>query len=403
MNLQITVSNISYLYCTLLACGASLCFFFSYVLLGKGLSVFQVGSRYLRSRSYMGSAYLALAVVLLVFWASASLQASTSILFAFLLMSVHLITLLLILSYACLLGGHYVSSRFRQRDFGGWLVNSAVAWVGALFFRGLPFYIIAGITVVAYGAEVLRMMRVVKAGSEQKQVELDNFFSESAEEYMAWLRRSLRLLGATGVCCLLLFFCPLWTHLIYLAVLICALAYLFVTFLNYVVCSHSIQQAIHQAEALQTVPAKEENLQQEIPSAPETLVAPADEAKAVEVDDKATLTERLLRDNLNKWVMNGGYLGQVTLEELASELMTNRTYLSGYINNTYNCTFKEFIYMLRIEAAIQIMMDEPSINIEELGNRVGIPSPTTFNRQFLKQMGVTPAVWKMSNLQNKTN
>lgn len=403
-------SNISYLYFTLLACGATLLFFFSFILLCSRLSSHQTDVQYMRSRNLLGYSFLTVGVDLILLWAAGPMNISAYTLFALHLMGVHLATVLLFMGYANLLDPSYITSRQMTRDLGCWVINAVLAWVAALFLTEVTQQVAIGVTVVIYVLEMVRMLLNLKAVSTHAQVELDNFFSEGAEEFLGWLRKSILLLCAAGLCTVALFFTPLWVHLIYMVILAALLVYAFLSFLNFVVKFHRVSTAMQQvgeirSETSTLIPAVQP-AESSAAAEPEPTVVSEEDKQPVEIstvvsreeEDKSSITERLLRENLDKWIMSAGYLQQATLEDLAAELMTNRTYLSAYINNTYNCTFKEFIYMLRIEAAIQIMMDEPNIGVEDLGTRVGIPSASTFNRQFVKQMGVTPAVWKMSNL-----
>lgn len=410
------LSSVSYIHNTLLACAATLMLFFSFVLLYTRLSILPHDAQYLRSRKLMGQMFLTAGMLFLLLWSAAPFGLPSAVACAWNIMCVHFGSILLVMSLMNLLEPAYLDSSRIRRDFGCWGLNVILLWVAALLLQGIPQQVLLCVAALLYGFELYRMVRLVKAESTRALVRLENFYSEGAEGFMHWISRNAYYVAAAGICSSLLFFTPEIVHMIYLVIFTAGLIYVFVSFLYMVDKYKGVGHAIQQAETLENEsaapvsgnPVAEPAKTNETTAPEEPLAAdskPSDSGSLVvpresEFEDKASLTERLLRENLDKWIMNAGYLNQgMTLEELASELMTNRTYLSGYINNTYNCTFKEFIYMLRIEAAIEIMMDDPNISVEDLGTRVGIPSASTFNRQFVKQMGVTPAVWKMSNLQ----
>lgn len=410
------LSSVSYIHNTLLACAATLMLFFSFVLLYTRLSILPHDAQYLRSRKLMGQMFLTAGMLFLLLWSAAPFGLPSAVACAWNIMCVHFGSILLVMSLMNLLEPAYLDSSRIRRDFGCWGLNVILLWVAALLLQGIPQQVLLFAAVLIYALELFRMVRLVKAESTRALVRLENFYSEGAEGFMHWISRNVYYVAAAGICSSLLFFTPEIVHMIYLVIFTTGLIYVFVSFLYMVDKYKGVGHAIQQAETLENEsaapvsgnPVAEPAKTNETTAPEEPLAAdskPSDSGSLVvpresEFEDKASLTERLLRENLDKWIMNAGYLNQgMTLEELASELMTNRTYLSGYINNTYNCTFKEFIYMLRIEAAIEIMMEDPNISVEDLGTRVGIPSASTFNRQFVKQMGVTPAVWKMSNLQ----
>lgn len=75
---------------------------------------------------------------------------------------------------------------------------------------------------------------------------------------------------------------------------------------------------------------------------------------------------------------------------LAEMLKTNRTYLSKAINictgNNFNTWFNSF----RINYAIELMRDNPFIEIKRLSSQCGFNSTETFNRNFIQQCGIKP-------------
>ena len=415
-----TFSNLLYLHDTFLACGAALLFFFSYVLLSPRFLVKTGESAFAASCKLLGYATLTFAVLLLVLWVIVPQGLPSGMYAAWNLMCIHFGSVLVCMAYGNLVNQSYVSKKQMTRDFGCWLLNVVLIWVSALCLQGTAQLVLCAITDIIYMVELCRMVLSVKSSCAQAVLKLENFFSEWGDDFVAWVKECIYVFSGIGVLGIQLIFLPQVVHVLYLIILLVSVSYFFKSFVGQILMFPSICSAIKRVEELQ-----EENEEQSGAEEVASAAAPSDEEAEAEkaseeegkeakeeefsttvpreTEDKASLTERLLRDNLDKWIMRGGYLDQgMTLEGLASEIMTNRTYLSSYINNTYNCTFKEFIYMLRIEAAIQIMMEEPNISIDDLGTRVGIPSASTFNRQFVKQMGVTPAVWKMSNLQKRS-
>jgi|GEM_PF-1777465 len=77
---------------------------------------------------------------------------------------------------------------------------------------------------------------------------------------------------------------------------------------------------------------------------------------------------------------------------LCEMLETNRTYLSVYINRTYQCNFCSLINKLRVEYSIkhleQVSIEKYSLNY--LAEMCGFSSLNTFYRTFQKEYGMTP-------------
>ena len=99
---------------------------------------------------------------------------------------------------------------------------------------------------------------------------------------------------------------------------------------------------------------------------------------------------RLLRMNERKLYLNP----KLTLQDVASEIGTNRTYLSEYLNQVLNTTFYEYINEFRVGTACEILDSMSSDNkrtMQEVAEMSGFNSLSTFNRSFVKVKGVTPS------------
>ena len=84
----------------------------------------------------------------------------------------------------------------------------------------------------------------------------------------------------------------------------------------------------------------------------------------------------------------------LTLSELASNIGTNRTYISQAINFQGQMNFNTFINKFRINEAISILEINPKIKIEELAQQSGFGSVISFQRAFNKDTGKTLTEWK---------
>lgn len=91
---------------------------------------------------------------------------------------------------------------------------------------------------------------------------------------------------------------------------------------------------------------------------------------------------------------------KISLVELSEILKTNRTTLSGYINNVLKITFYDLTNDARIRYA-QELMASPDFNMtqEELAQKCGFSSLSTFRRVFIDKVGCTPKKFS-SNLRS---
>jgi two-component system response regulator YesN len=71
----------------------------------------------------------------------------------------------------------------------------------------------------------------------------------------------------------------------------------------------------------------------------------------------------------------------------------NRTYLSQFIKEEYDCTFYQFVTNFRIEEAKRFMRAKPNMRVQEIAEHCGFSSPTVFGRVFARETGLTPTEW----------
>ncbi len=83
----------------------------------------------------------------------------------------------------------------------------------------------------------------------------------------------------------------------------------------------------------------------------------------------------------------------LSLEEIAGRLNTNRAYVSRTINIKYNMNFNNYINTLRIKEAIKFIStgDHKIYSIEGIAKKVGFNNRVTFNQAFHKYTGVSPS------------
>ena len=105
-----------------------------------------------------------------------------------------------------------------------------------------------------------------------------------------------------------------------------------------------------------------------------------------------------LKEKVNRWVSSQAYCEHgVTMNQVAGQLGTNRTYLSHYINSTYGCNFSTWLTQLRIEEAKRQMLLSPTLSIDKIALQVGFASKSHFMSSFKSMVGTTPGQWRENN------
>lgn len=86
---------------------------------------------------------------------------------------------------------------------------------------------------------------------------------------------------------------------------------------------------------------------------------------------------------------------KLTLQDAASAVGTNRTYLSDYLNKTLHTTFYEYVNGFRVAMACELMKapSNSGLSLSEIAEMSGFNSMSTFNRAFHKVTGMTPSFY----------
>jgi len=200
------------------------------------------------------------------------------------------------------------------------------------------------------------------------KIKTDNFYSDLKIEKIRWISISyyIALLIAISVPATLFYKSPM---LLIISVVICILFYTFfgIKYLNYVYVFQLVRPAL-------------------------------DEGKKVMPPHKDEIA-----DKVDKWVKDKGYLiSKININNVASELHTNRTYLSKYINSTKGMNFNSWVNFLRVEEAKSLLSTRPDFSLTEISEKVGYGDQSYFGRQFLKFAGTTPLSWRQSHSDKKT-
>lgn len=116
-------------------------------------------------------------------------------------------------------------------------------------------------------------------------------------------------------------------------------------------------------------------------------------------DDKSgenSVFHRELRTKLeNYFEKKKPYLNpSLNLNDIALELMSNRTYLSQMINQEYQMNFYSFVNQYRIRDAVSLLENQdPQYTIDEVVELSGFKSKSVFYKQFKEVTGMTPLAY----------
>ena len=116
-----------------------------------------------------------------------------------------------------------------------------------------------------------------------------------------------------------------------------------------------------------------------------------------EVVHKELSSEEILYNNLNK-LMQKKHLyrdQKMKRDDVATILNTNRTYLADAVKKCTNgMTFAEFTNRYRLRYAANLLTTNDELNINEVGDKSGFNSRSTYNRLFLNYYGMSPSEFR---------
>ncbi len=83
----------------------------------------------------------------------------------------------------------------------------------------------------------------------------------------------------------------------------------------------------------------------------------------------------------------------LSLEMLERELHVSKYYISHVMNQKLHIGFNDYVNSLRVSSACKLLVKSDQ-NVTQISEAVGFNTLRTFNRAFLKQMGMTPSEYR---------
>lgn len=349
-------------------------FFGAYFLLARTPDK-AIFDNYLRSRRIMGCALLLLAANYAVHLFIEVRLHDTDAAILMNLSTYFLCYWLFSSALTTLLDRFYVTRRRMATHLAQWLLFTLAAgiilkWLPEGTTQKIGLLAMAA-WLVCYGLTLAR--RLIKAYRRAVRL-FDDTLSDDIAAYIRWLSIFTYWAVIFGVGCGLLTFLP--DRYIFLWVLssIPFYVYLFCSYMNYLLFYEQVERAL-EADTL-TEPAATDDTPEPAAAMPTSIRA----------DIAARLEEWIAAD---KYTRPG-----LTITDVANDLLTNRTYLSSYINTTYDTTFREWITRLRIEYAKRLLLGSPELTVQDVSERSGFQSTSHFIRIFKERTACPPAKWR---------
>lgn len=276
-----------------------------------------------------------------------------------------------------LLDRKYLSGRRFGCHIALWIAYSALACGGFFLPDKAKIWtlVILALLLLAYG--IFLSVRLLRTYYRSVRM-FRNTHSDDIGQYIRWLSVFTYWAIIFGVSCAVLTFLPDRYVFIWVLSAVPFYIYLYCCYQNYIFFYEKVDKAIQEDTGMMT----------------------DNEGPAVQESRKEVPVYHYdIGPRLDAWVAEESYLTPgITLNDLSSQICTNRTYLSEYINSVYHKPFRDWITDMRIEYAKRLMKEDPQLQVQEVSLMCGFLSLSHFSRTFSIKEGCSPAKWRRANL-----
>ena len=116
-------------------------------------------------------------------------------------------------------------------------------------------------------------------------------------------------------------------------------------------------------------------------------------------DDEHTDSSKQYAEAVHAWFeKEKPYLREdLRLIDLQRVFPISRSYLSKLFNQELGCSFSDYVNSFRVEESKRLLEAEPTASIQDIAERSGFHSISTFRRAFIKHTGIIPSEYKKNN------
>lgn len=113
-------------------------------------------------------------------------------------------------------------------------------------------------------------------------------------------------------------------------------------------------------------------------------------------DEQQSMLFKRYAEEVNTWFeKEKPYLrDDLRLTDLQRVFPISRSYLSQLFNKELGMSFSDYVNQFRVEESKRLMDAEPLASIQDIAERSGFHSISTFRRAFTKQTGIVPSEYK---------
>lgn len=270
-----------------------------------------------------------------------------------------------------LLDEKYMSWRNFRKDWAVFLLSVALMITSTVGVFGKVGAWVSWFPFFMFFVQYVMFLKRFYILYNEKRRKLDNYFAEDMQQFMSWIKKSIILIILTSVLSFTTLLGGIIYNYLFQVYVISANFYIAISFINYA----AMYGKLNSAEVTDR----------------ERMETDTEEQKISQADNY----EQLFGEQVKRWLSEKRFLApQLTIDDLAAEMGTNKLYMSRYINRKHGDNFSTWITKLRLEEAKSYMRENPNVKQEEVAIHSGFSSSSYFSRVFSRFESMTPAAWR---------
>lgn len=262
----------------------------------------------------------------------------------------------------------------------------------ALFIRdtsSVLFLVLFNISLAFYVIKLTANLIVYRQRLRRAITQIEDYHSYDGSLLLAWINRTFYVIIAVGV---LSIFAPLGNYaglMAYNLFMFFAYFYIYIEVIRNIYIFDGSMGKVDEQQVDESI---EDELQ------------PNTEAELHAAYNKPSnnFMNKQRKSIYQEWIDHKGYTTpNITADNIATMLNTNRSRLSLYLNNELGMNYYEWIARLRVEDAKKLLIEEPETPIYDIATRIGIEDKSNFGRAFKRVTGMSPARYRNYYLENE--
>lgn len=331
-----------------------------------------------------------------------------------------------------LLGTVKASTRHLTLSLALWLLNTLLSISSLWMDPSLAGPLVRRVSVMVYFIYIFYFMFRLLQVYKHRDRMLDQYFTRDMHQFVHWIYRSILLMLFLGAVAAFTLTLGVVGNIICQVYIISVNSYIVISFINFSSRFGSIGEAFKEFEEDAIMNGSAglsqnhgsvairygyETYSNAMPEQTTTIFDRSSDAKdgdgvyaeadgtdkveSIPVYEKRLAKEAKLEQRINEWKEEKLYLtDQITINDIAERLGTDRRYLSRFINEHYGINFSRWISEMRIDEAKRLMEQKPDEGLEWVALQTGFSSLSYFSKVFSQVVGVSPKKWRASHVED---